>query len=45
MNLVINKKINSNFSAYFGIDNILEAENEAFPYDGRVWRGGVHMKF
>ncbi len=45
MNLVINKKINSNFSAYFGIDNILEAENEAFPYDGRVWRGGVHMTF
>ena len=45
LNFVIHKKIDDHFSAYLGIDNILEAESEAFPYDGRVWRGGVNMTF
>ena len=45
LNLVVHKKIDDHFSAYLGIDNILEAESEAFPYDGRVWRGGVNMTF
>ena len=45
LNLVVQKKIDDRFSAYLGIDNILEAESEAFPYDGRIWRGGVNMTF
>ena len=45
LNFVIHKKIDDHFSAYLGIDNILEAESEAFPYDGRIWRGGVNMTF
>ena len=45
LNLVVHKKIDDHFSAYLGIDNILEAESEAFPYDGRIWRGGVNMTF
>ena len=45
MNLVIHKKINENFSAYFGIDNIFDVEDDIFLHDGRIWRGGVHMEF
>lgn len=45
LNFVVHKKINDRFSAYFGIDNILKAESDAFPYDGRIWRGGVRMTF
>ena len=45
LNLVVQKKIDDRFSAYLGIDNILEAESEAFPYDGRIWRCGVHATF
>ena len=45
LNLVVNKKINDHFSAYFGIDNILDTENDILAYDGRIWRGGVNMTF
>jgi len=45
MNFVINKKINDHFSAYLGIDNIFDVDSDIFPYDGRIWRGGVSMTF
>lgn len=45
LNLVVNKKIDDHFSAYFGIDNILDTESDILDYDGRIWRGGVNMTF
>ncbi|WP_294176457.1 TonB-dependent receptor [uncultured Selenomonas sp.] len=45
LNLVVNKKINDHFSAYFGIDNILGKESDVLAHDGRIWRGGVNMTF
>ena len=45
MNLVVHKKINDHFSAYFGIDNIFDVDDDIFLHDGRIWRGGVHMTF
>ena len=45
LNLVVNKKINDHFSAYLGIDNILDRESVEFAHDGRIWRGGVNMTF
>ena len=45
MNLVVHKKINDHFSAYFGIDNIFDVDDDIFLHDGRIWRGGVNMTF
>ncbi|MGP1408537.1 TonB-dependent receptor plug domain-containing protein [Selenomonas sp.] len=45
LNLVVNKKINDRFSAYFGIDNLLDTYNDNLGYDGRIWRGGVNVTF
>ena len=44
-NFVVTKKFNEQFSAYLGIDNIFDKESDALAYDGRIWRGGVHMTF
>ena len=45
MNFVVTKKFNDQFSAYLGVDNIFNKENDALAYDGRIWRGGVRMTF
>ena len=45
LNFVVTKKFNDQLSAYLGVDNLLNKENTALYYDGRVWRGGVHMTF
>ena len=45
LNFVVTKKFNDQFSAYLGVDNLLDKENTALYYEGRVWRGGVHMTF
>ncbi len=45
VNLVIHKKINDHFSAYLGIDNLLDTYDDTLSYNGRIWRGGVRMTF
>ena len=45
LNFVVNKKFNDSFSAYFGVNNILDKENDVLNYDGRLWRGGVKWTF
>ena len=45
LNFVVNKKFGDRFSAYLGIDNILDKTSDALAYDGRIWRGGVRMTF
>jgi len=45
LNLVVSKKFNDQFSAYLGVDNLLNKENDVLAYDGRIWRGGVRMVF
>ena len=45
LNFVINKKFNESFSAYFGINNILDEDNDTLNYDSRTWRGGVRWTF
>ena len=45
LNFVVTKKFNDQFSAYLGVDNLLNKESDALAYDGRIWRGGVRMTF
>ena len=45
LNLVVNKKINDNLSAYFGINNLTNVENDVLYYEGRIWRGGLKYSF
>ena len=45
LNLVVSKKFNDQFSAYLGVDNLLNKESTVLAYDGRIWRGGVRMTF
>ncbi len=45
LNFVVSKKLDDRFSAYLGVDNILDVYSDEFAYDGRIWRGGVRMTF
>lgn len=45
MNVVVNKKLGKQASAYFGINNLTNRENDILYYDGRIWRGGVKVTF
>lgn len=45
MNVVVNKKIGKQASAYFGINNLTNRKNDILYYDGRIWRGGVKVTF
>ena len=45
LSFVVTKKFNDQFSAYLGVDNLLNKESDALAYDGRIWRGGVRMTF
>lgn len=45
LNCVIRKKFDDTYSAYLGIDNILDVENDALSYEGRIWRFGIQAKF
>lgn len=45
LNFVVRKSFNRDFSAYLGVDNILDKENDVLNYEGRIWRFGVNVKF
>lgn len=45
MNIVVNKKVNDQLSAYFGVNNLTDVSNDVLYYEGRIWRGGVKYTF
>ena len=45
MNIVVNKKVNDQLSAYFGVNNLTDVSNDVVYYEGRIWRGGLKYTF
>ena len=45
LNFVVTKDVAKNATVYFGINNILDSQNDVLNYDGRVWRAGFNIKF